>query len=256
MARYQIILAYDGTDFLGFQRQGSDRTVQLVVEAALQRIGWGGASILAAGRTDSGVHASGQVIAFDLDWKHGSQQLKKAINANLPPDVAVREVLVAADDFHPRFDAVGRSYCFRVYCAQERNPLRDRFAWRVWPEVDFALLQEAARVVVGTHDCAAFGTPPKPGGSTFRMIYSAEWRQEEDVYCFDVNANAFLYHMVRRMVYLMVAVGQRRLSLEAFSAGFRSGFINLAGLAGPQGLTLSEVQYLGARKIGSLTWID
>src|SRR5512140_3740348 len=90
MARYQIILAYDGTDFLGRQRQAGARTVQVELEKALRKIGWQGRSILLAGRTDTGTHASGQVAAFDLDWKHGTDRLRDALNANLPDDLAVR----------------------------------------------------------------------------------------------------------------------------------------------------------------------
>ena len=97
MALYQVILSYDGTNFLGFQRQSNGRTVQGVVENALNNIGWQGCSILAAGRTDSGVHASGQVIAFDLDWNHANLDLQRALNANLPNDVAVRSIEVAED---------------------------------------------------------------------------------------------------------------------------------------------------------------
>ncbi|TLN02249.1 tRNA pseudouridine synthase A [bacterium] len=136
MARYQIILAYDGTDFLGYQRQEEARTVQGEVEAALQHLGWQGRSILSSGRTDTGVHASGQVIAVDLDWRHAPEALGKALNARLPDDVAVKAVKVAEKEFHPRFDALWRCYHYRLYCRAERNPLRDRFAWRVWPPVD------------------------------------------------------------------------------------------------------------------------
>src|SRR5512139_427161 len=103
MARYQVILAYDGTEFFGFQRQASgpkERTVQAVVEAALRQLGWQGKTILASGRTDTGVHALGQVIAFDLEWAHSTEALRSAINAHLPADVAVQTVAPAADDFH------------------------------------------------------------------------------------------------------------------------------------------------------------
>src|SRR3989337_127644 len=112
MVRYKVILAYDGTDFQGFQRQAKARTVQSVVEAALRSFGWQGKAILASGRTDTGVHASGQVIAFDLDWAHAPEALRSAINAHLPEDVAVQTVTQAADDFHPRYAAQARRYRF------------------------------------------------------------------------------------------------------------------------------------------------
>ena len=108
MARYQIILAYDGTGFRGSQRQADFRTVQSELEAALRKLGWSGRTVYLAGRTDTGTHASGQVVAFDLDWHHGLDDLQDALNAHLPQDMAVLAVKMMADDFHPRFDAVSR----------------------------------------------------------------------------------------------------------------------------------------------------
>ena len=133
MARYQVILAYDGTDFWGFQRQPGNvkrRTVQGVVEAALKQLGWSGEKILAAGRTDTGVHASGQVVAFDLDWQHDEDALLAALNAHLPQDVAVWAVQRAADDFHPRYAARSRCYEYRLFCQPRRHPLLERYAWQ------------------------------------------------------------------------------------------------------------------------------
>ena len=103
MARYQVKIAYDGSEFFGFQRQGETRTVQLEIENSLRSLGWEGKTIFAAGRTDTGVHASGQVVAFDFEWKHSDESLLKAMNANLPKDVAVHAEKVADKSFHPRF---------------------------------------------------------------------------------------------------------------------------------------------------------
>ncbi|NPV86838.1 MAG: tRNA pseudouridine(38-40) synthase TruA [Anaerolineae bacterium] len=246
MARYQVIIAYDGTDFCGFQRQGKSRTVQAEFEKALRCIGWQGKTIYAAGRTDAGVHATGQVIAFDLDWQHGVDALGKAINANLPPDAAVVSVRVAADDFHPRFAACGRTYLYTIYCQPQRNPLLERYAWRVDPPVALELLEEASALLVGKHDFSAFGSPPRKGGSTVREVFHAAWgsvSQQENSLQFVVCANAFLYHMVRRMVFLQVLVGQRRLEMEALAAGISEGRQLLPGIAPPQGLVLSKVIY-------------
>lgn len=243
MARYQITLAYDGTDFLGFQRQGAGRTVQAVVEAALRQLGWQGKTLLAAGRTDSGVHAAGQVAAFDLDWAHGPEALGRAMNAHLPHDVAVRAVQPAPDDFHPRYDARLRCYCYRVYCQPERDPLRERYAWRVWPAVDFERLQAAARLLPGGHDFAAFGSPPRPAGSTRRVIYQAGWEMQASGLLFQVSGNAFLYHMVRRLVFIQVLTGQGAWSLEELKSGILETRPQAPGLAPPQGLVLAEVRY-------------
>lgn len=244
MERYKVILAYDGTQFFGFQRQGQDRTVQLEVEAALRRLNWQGETILCAGRTDSGVHASGQVIAFDLEWKHGTQTLARALNAYLPVDVAVKAVEIVRPDFHPRYDAKSRSYRYKVCFAQERDPLTDRFTWRTWPVCDFELLQEAAGLLVGTHDFSAFGTPPRPNGSTIRTVFQADWqRTGENIWLFDVTANAFLYHMVRRMVFVQVSAGRKRMRMGDLQLAVGSGTPMMPGLAPPQGLTLRDVRY-------------
>jgi tRNA pseudouridine38-40 synthase len=245
MARYQIILAYDGTEFLGFQRQGKGgRTVQLEVEDALRQLNWQGKSILSAGRTDCGVHAAGQVIAFDLDWKHSPQELGQALNAKLPADIAVQEVLPVQDDFHPRYDAVKRLYRYEIYCGQYRNPLRDRFCWQVLPEPNLLVMNEAACELIGIHDFAAFGTPPRTGGSTIRCVYQANWSQaEENCYQFFIAANAFLYHMVRRSVYLLVKIGQGRLKLsELLEAVNEQKKLN-PGIAPAHGLSLQKVWY-------------
>ena len=118
MARYKLILAYDGIAFAGSQRQAKQRTVQGELESALREIGWPGRSVTLAGRTDTGVHASGQVAAFDLDWPHSLDKLRNALNASLSGDMAVSDVEIARDDFHPRFDATSRRYRYRLFCGR------------------------------------------------------------------------------------------------------------------------------------------
>lgn len=246
--RYKVTLAYDGTHFFGFQRQGQSRTVQLEVEAALRQLNWQGRAILSSGRTDSGVHAAGQVVAFDLEWKHSPQDLERALNANLPEDVAVRNVEIVDAEFHPRYDATARCYRYQVQFYPDRDPLRDRYVWRVWPPCEVDRLQAAARLLHGTHDFAAFGTPPKPGGSTIRTVFQAGWSAgEEGLLRFEVTANAFLYHMVRRMVFVQVLVGQQRLSLAELEMAVNDPWASqmAPGLAPPQGLFLQEVRYAG-----------
>lgn len=243
MARYQIVVAYDGSDFQGSQRQAAraGRTVQGELEKALRVLGWQGRSVLLAGRTDRGVHADGQVAAFDLDWRHDLSRLQKALNALLPSDMAVRQIGEAPPDFHPRFSAVARRYRYRLFCAETRDPLRERYAWRVWPPVGD--LRPLAALWPGTHDFAAFGSAPHPGGSTIRTVYAAHWTQQGDEWTFDIEADAFLYRMVRRLVYVQVAVGQGRLSLDALASALQEQTSLPAGLAPPHGLTLLAVRY-------------
>jgi tRNA pseudouridine38-40 synthase len=249
MARYQIILAYDGTNFLGSQRQAGSRTVQIELEKALRKVGWKGRSILLAGRTDTGTHASGQVAAFDLVWGHSLNKLQDALNANLPRDMAVWKTKVAADGFHPRFDATSRRYRYRLFCSGVRDPLRERYAWRVWPTVDD--LTPLAAIWPGTHDFTHFGSPPRAGGNTLRTVISAEWKSCGDEWIFEIEANAFLYRMVRKLVYAQVAVGQARLTTDVLAWALdgdpqkriiAKGEIP-ASLAPASGLTLVEVRY-------------
>jgi tRNA pseudouridine38-40 synthase len=250
MARYQVILAYDGTLFAGFQRQARARTVQGEVEAALRQLGWQGRAILAAGRTDTGVHASGNVIAFDLDWGHPVDELAQALNARLPEDVAARTVCEARVDFHPRYDASARRYRYRLICCPARDPLTERYAWRAWPEADLPRMQVAAAVFSGTYDFSAFGAPPKPGASTIRAIFASGWHAADGELVYEVQGNAFLYHMVRRMVFLQVKVGQGKLEASDLAdglAGKAERIMQVPGLAPAQGLTLVEVQYASRR---------
>jgi tRNA pseudouridine38-40 synthase len=242
--RYQLILAYDGTDFLGSQRQGVKRTVQGEVEAALHQIGWQGRSILLAGRTDAGVHATGQVAAVDLDWRHTLDELKAALNYNLPDDIAVWKVSQTARTFHPRFDAQARCYLYRLFTKKERDPLRERFAWRIEEKPAFDLLMQVAVSLVGEHDFHNFGRAMHLQNSTVRNVLAAKWSARGfGELEFEVTADAFLYHMVRRMVYLQVMVGIRRLGREDFQAIITGERSAPPGMAPAAGLELKACFY-------------
>lgn len=244
MERYQVILAYDGTNFQGYQRQPHARTVQGVFEEALRTLGWQDKSILAAGRTDTGVHASGQVVAFDLQWAHMTLDLLKALNDNLPPDVAVREVKLTSDDFHPRRSALARRYQYRLFCDRIRDPLRETYAWRIWSPVFQEPLERALKHLIGSHDFAAFGAPHQSGGCTVREISHAALHTDGSDLLFEIVGNAFLYHMMRRLVFILVKIGQGELH-----ADIMLDLLNkpeqprIHGLAPPQGLFLTEVIY-------------
>lgn len=223
--------------------------MQGVFEATLRKLNWSGKSTLFAGRTDAGVHAAGQVVAFDLDWNHPLQDLRNALNALLPEDVAVSQVQSCRSDFHPRFGAESRCYRYHLICQPTRDPLRERYAWRLWPRPDLALMQATSQLFLGRHDFAAFGRPTRPGGSTVRQVFSAGWQPENtahpaDAWIFEVRANAFLYHMVRRLVFVQVAVGQGRMEIDDLGALLQSpGPDPIQGLAPPHGLSLVEVSY-------------
>jgi len=251
MARYKLTLAYDGSGFVGSQRQAAkSRTVQGELEKALHKVGWKGRSVLIAGRTDTGVHATGQVASVDLDWSHTDGDLLRALNAALPIDMAAHAVQMVDAKFHPRFDALSRRYRYRLFCQPFRDPIRERFAWRVFPAIKGDALTNAAKQFIGMHDFFAFGSPTSPKGTTMRTVMKAEWTQTaDDEWHFEVRADAFLYRMVRRLVFVQLAVAQGKIPAEAIArslvkqetAGKRS--VLPAGLAPAHGLTLVEVEY-------------
>jgi tRNA pseudouridine38-40 synthase len=229
----------------------------------LCKLGWTGRSVILAGRTDTGVHATGQVAACDLDWSHADEDLVRALNAALPADMAVHQARMVHAKFHPRFDAMARRYRYRLFCLPLRDPLRERFAWRVWPSIRGEALAKTARLFLGTHDFSAFGSPTTPRGGTVRTVTKAEWsqtREAEDEWHFEVRADAFLYRMVRRLVFVQVAVAQGKVSAEAVAgslagqlpAGRRSETPAAvpAGLAPAHGLTLVEVAFAKRESIG------
>src|SRR5258707_9122668 len=254
--RYRGILAYDGTNYQGFQRQADDKpSIQAEVEAALAKVTGGQQiAIIGAGRTDTGVHATGQVIAFDAEWKHDDEELHRGLNALLPTDIALQRLERADPSFHPRFDATSRTYQYFVYEAQIRQPMMARMSWWVRPPIhtrlDVDKMNWAAAKLLGAHDFASFGTPPQ-GENTLRHVYQSEWFIEKPTsgtrllaYC--IEANAFLYHMVRSIVGTLIDVGLDRMSIAEFIEAFQAKDRGRIGkLAPPHGLTLIDVTYGG-----------
>jgi tRNA pseudouridine38-40 synthase len=245
VARYQSIIAYDGTAYHGFQRQADGiATIQAAVETALAGLGWQGSSLLAAGRTDAGVHARGQVIAFDMNWAHRAVELTRAMNSRLPDDIAVWRTTEAQPDFHPRFDARLRHYRYRLIVRPTPDPLRGRYAWQVWPEPDRVAMNRLASALQGRHDFGAFGEAPIEGGHTERTVRLAVWNQQGDEIHFDIAADAFLHHMVRRLTAACVGHGSGRLQAKDVLGLLDRPDLRWEGrLAPPRGLCLMEVEY-------------
>ena len=243
MAHYKLILAYDGTNYNGFQRQAIKTSVQATFEEALRRLGWQGRAIMPSGRTDSGVHAKGQVVSFNFDWNHPDYALQNALNAFLPADIAVQSVKQVAAYFHPRYDALSRQYRYQLYWQSARDPLRDRFAWRLERKPELLLMQAAANDLLGEHDFIAFGKALKEDATTRRRIFSADWVEEKDGMSFTIVGNAFLYHMVRRIVYVLVRIGLGELPVETVRLGLETGNTGIVSLAPARGLCLEAVTF-------------
>ncbi len=207
MQYVRATVAYDGTDFLGFQLQASGRTVQGVLEAALRRLTGAETRVVGSGRTDAGVHAMGQVVAFRTSWRHDLADLQRALDAVLPPDLAVDALGLASEDWHPRFSAKWRHYRYTVLNRPVRSPLMRRYAHLVTQPLRLDLLQGAADTLLGEHDFASFGRPMQAGETTVRVIHRAEWNAVDHLLTFDVIGNAFLRRMVRTLVGNMLRVG-------------------------------------------------
>lgn len=241
--RIRAVVAYDGTDFLGFQRQRRGRTIQGVLEETLETLAGQPIRVLGAGRTDARAHAWGQVIAFDLLWRHSLGELQKALNALLPRSVVVRQVEVAPEGFHPRFDAVSREYRYRVFNNPLRNPFEERFAHQVPEPLDVACMDEAAQHLVGQHDFASFGRPTQ-GESTVREVRRVSCYRHGDLVIFDMEGNAFLRGMVRSVVGTLLEVGAGWMAPEAVADILEARDRGRAGKTAPaKGLCLMRVNY-------------
>jgi len=248
MTRIKLTLAYEGTDFCGWQLQPHDRTVQGELEAALHRLLGMPVRVHGSGRTDSGVHALGQVVHFDCPDERQTLPWRRSLNALLPRDVRVLEGGATADTFHARYSAGGKTYEYALW--HERDfclPQRRRFVWGCGP-VDVGRMEDAARILTGEHDFAAFRNVGTDVESTVRTItsitrhpgatgYESVWR---------FTANGFLKQMVRNLVGCLVACGQGRLELREVPRILQSRDRRLApATVPPQGLTLIRVDYPG-----------
>ena len=244
-------LQYDGTSYAGFQWQTNAPTIQSAVEAALTTVTGRHSRVTGAGRTDAGVHARGQVISFETETRLTTEVLLRALNATLPRDIVLRDLVEAADGFHARYSAHSRAYEYIVYNAPMPSPFWRLYSHHVPGTLDVAAMGQTLRHLLGEHDFAAFGMPmerTRDGqtmqGGTVRTVRAARcWAREEFVY-FYVEANAFLRHMVRRIVGAALKVGQQRLTAGDVLTLVQRPQSGVAGpTAPPQGLYLVSVTY-------------
>jgi tRNA pseudouridine38-40 synthase len=241
--RFWARVQYDGTDFYGFQVQAQERTVQGEIERALRAVTGQEARVIGAGRTDRGVHATGQVVAFGAAWKHSLLDLQRALNATLTADVAVMDLGWALEGFHPRFSAQSRTYRYMLLDSRWPSPLARRTAWHVAQKLEIERMVSASALLLGTHDFAAFGRPPE-GTNTVRTVVKADWMRKRRLLAFEIEANAFLYRMVRSIVGTLVQVGSGRLSVDEFQAIMGSADRSQSRWTAPShGLCLMRVNY-------------
>ena len=232
-------MEYDGTEFGGFQVQPGIRTVQGEIERALSRINGGTRiAIDAAGRTDAGVHARDQVVAFNYSGRLSGARLGRSLEALLPKDVTIGRLRRVAPEFQPRYAAVLREYRYTIWNGP-RSPLRERYAVGVRERLDVPAMQKAAVAFVGRHDFSAFGGADR---QPIRTLYGVRVRRQGRTITIDVTGNAFLRQMVRSIVAALLRVGRGEASAEDLEAALRSPERAFAGaIAPPQGLTLRRV---------------
>lgn len=245
MRNVKLVIAYDGTDFHGFAAQKGQRTVSGVLEDVLSGLARGKLKITGAGRTDAGVHASGQVVNFDAEaWPCPVERMPLALNALLPPDLAVVSASRVPDEFHARYGAKHKTYVYTVCNQTGRSPLRSRYSWHVSRPLDLGDMREAVALLTGVHDFAAFRVAGTFVSSTVRHLFLAEVVSDPPLIRMSFCADGFLYKMVRMMVGTLVEVGRGKLSPGAVAGLLREGNGGRGGPAAPpQGLCLDTVCY-------------
>jgi tRNA pseudouridine38-40 synthase len=244
MPRLKLTLEYDGTDYVGWQRQLNGTSVQEVVERALSELLGTEVSTEAAGRTDAGVHALGQVVAFDAPRTLPLTAYLRGLSALLPEDVSVVGATEMPEDFNPRRDSHGKRYRYLVSNRPVRSPLRRRTHWQLFAPLDVRTMDEAARPLLGTHDFSAFRAANCEAETTQRTLRELTLSSSRDVVQFELEGTAFLKHMVRNIVGTLVEVGRGRQPVAWVAEVLASGDRSRAGpTAPPQGLVLVEVRY-------------
>jgi len=248
MVRYKAVIAYDGTDFAGFQRQNEARTVQGELEKTLTRMNNGEfVDVQGSGRTDSGVHARAQVIHFDLPHERVEEKLRFALDTQSPEDISVSFVEKVADDWHARYAPHEKTYEFFLEIGKPRSPFNRRFASYFPYPLDIAKMQEAIKYLECTHDFTGFTATGGSVEDKVRTIYQADldYLPGEDMLVFTFAGNGFLYKQIRNMVGTLIKIGNGKFPVSRVEEILASKDRQLAGpTAHPEGLFLKEVRYL------------
>ena len=259
MGRIALVVEYDGTEFFGWQSQGAQRTVQGVLEDALGRVADEPVTAHVAGRTDTGVHAAGQVVHFDTRAARTERQWVLGLNSLLPSDVAVRSAMPVPAHFDARRSALARRYLYLIQTGTARAPLLRRRSWWVSESLDAASMQSAAAAWIGEHDFSSFRAAGCQSRSPFRRMDRIEIRTRGSLIGCDFTANAFLYHMVRNLVGTLVEIGQGRRSADWAAQLLHDRDRTQAGMTAPAaGLTLVAVDYgpeLALPATGQRDWL-
>ena len=244
MRTLKITLAYDGTRFVGWQRQAEGESIQGLLEDALSRFEGGPVTAHGAGRTDAGVHALGQVASARVTFAHETRTLTKALNAHLPADMRVVAVDDVDDSFHARFSAMGKTYRYQIRNTAVADPFDRAFVWYVPEPLSLGAMARAAALLIGTHDFNAFRSTGSEISSPVRTVTRSEWRNNAGVLTYEISGDGFLRHMVRAIVGTLVEIGRdwrRPEEIPALLAGATRA--DAGPTAPPLGLFLVSVDY-------------
>lgn len=240
----KLTLAYDGTRFVGWQKQASGESIQGLLEDAMSRLEGAPVTAHGAGRTDAGVHAEGQVASARVTFAQDAATVVRALNAILPSDVRVIAVEDVAADFHARFSAREKSYRYQVANGAVMSPFVRAYAWHVPEPLDLAAMRDAAAALVGTHDFAAFQSAGSDVATTERTLTRSEFLDRGGLLAYEISGNGFLRHMVRAIVGTLVEVGRGWRPATDVQAALAGRSRREAGATAPaHGLTLVKVEY-------------
>ncbi len=240
----KLTLEYDGTNYHGWQLQKNADTIQGTLEAALSQIFSEAVRVRVAGRTDTGVHALGQVASFKTEKPIEHYRLQRALNGLLPRDIVVKQIEEVPETFNPRFDARSRTYRYQIWNHRWPSAIWARYSWHVSFPLDTEAMNQAATLLIGEHDFSSFQGADWVEHNPRRTVLRSEVRQDGEFLVYDVEAHSFLRHMVRNLVGTLVDVGRGALSVEDFVAIFAAHDRTRAGVnAPPQGLFLVTVTY-------------
>jgi len=243
---FKITIAYDGGPFVGWQRQAAGASIQGLIEDALRELDDRDVTVTGAGRTDAGVHAMGQVASFTLVRETPPEVVVRLLNAKLPAEIRVRSAVDVPASFNARFNAKSKTYRYRLWNADVLSPFARAYTWHVPGALDIAAMADAARLLEGRHDFAAFQTVGGASGPTDRVVSASTLTgpDEDGVITYQVTGDGFLRHMVRAIVGTLVEVGRGRQRPEWMRDVIASRDRSRAGMTAPaQGLFLVRVDY-------------
>ena len=244
MRTLKITLSYDGTRFVGWQRQAEGDSIQGLLEDALARFAGGPVTVHGAGRTDAGVHALGQVASVRVDFAHDPATLTRALNVHLPADIRVVSVEDVAEEFHARFSAGGKTYRYRIRNTPTADPFDRGFSWHLPEPLALDAMNRAAALLVGTHDFSAFRSVGGELSSPVRTVTRSAWEQSGGLLTYEIAGDGFLRHMVRAIVGTLVEIGRGWRQPEEISSLLVRGARAEAGATAPShGLFLVSVDY-------------